>query len=61
MWVNFSIYTDLIINIFMDLLIHVYTYVKKNEIEKKVLNFEKFFLFIFSVLVQKKNYTVCWK
>lgn len=61
MWVNFSIYTDLIINIFMDLLIHVYTYDKKNEIEKKVLNFEKFFLFIFSVLVQKKNYTVCWK
>lgn len=52
----FIIYTNLLMFIFMDLLTHVYTYDKKNYIEKKVENFLKFFflhIFIFGVQVLK--------
>lgn len=36
--------------IFMDLLTHVYTYDKKNYIEKKVKNFLKFFFYYFAYI-----------
>lgn len=48
----FSIYTNLLMFIFMDLLTHVYTctYYKKNYIEKKVENSLKFFSYYFAYI-----------
>lgn len=45
-----SIYTNLLMFIFMDLLTRVYTYDKKNYIEKKVENFLKFFFLYFAYI-----------